>query len=88
LNFDQQFEIVDGQPCDEACRESGVGHEIGLAFLYEQAVEGHLMSCLNCGHPLVIWAETVTYSFNWPGLPAVVPVSEPPPPVTTVQVLP
>jgi hypothetical protein len=89
LNFDQEFEFVDGQPCGEACRESGVGHETGLAFLYEQAVEGHLTSCLNCGHPAVIWVDTVTYSFDWPGLPPIVPLPEPPAPGTTlIPVLP
>ncbi|HET8761123.1 MAG TPA: hypothetical protein VFN94_08645, partial [Nitrospiria bacterium] len=88
LNFDQNFEFFDGQPCDDACRESGVGREKAFTFLYEQEVEGYLLSCLNCGHPAPEPAETVTYSFTWPGLPSVVPVLHPPLPSSTIPVLP
>jgi hypothetical protein len=78
LNFDQEFEFVDGKPCGEACRESGVGHETDIAFLYEQWVEGYLLSCLNCGHPAVIPAESLTFDVLWPEFPSVSPVPHPP----------
>jgi hypothetical protein len=88
LNFDQNFEFFDGQPCDEACRESGVGREKAFTFLYAQEVEGYLLSCLNCGHPAPESAETVTYEFTWPGLPTVASIPHPPPPTTNLPVLP
>jgi hypothetical protein len=88
LNFDQEFEFFAGQPCDEACRESGVGHETGFTFLYEQEVEGYLLSCLNCGHPAPASASTVTYTFTWPGLPTLTSILHPPPPTTVLPVLP
>ncbi|MEW6681660.1 MAG: hypothetical protein AB1451_01890 [Nitrospirota bacterium] len=88
LDFGQGFEFFDGQPCDEACRESGVGHETGFTFLYEQEVEGYLLSCLNCGHPAPASADTVTYTFTWPGLPVITALPYPPPPTTALPVLP
>lgn len=89
LNFDQAFDWFEGQPCDEACRESGVGHKEDFTFIYEQQIEnGFLLSCLNCGHPAPVAGETVTYSFTWPGLPTVVSIPHPPPPTTEVPVLP
>ncbi len=89
LNFDQDFEWFAGQDCDEACRESGVGHNRDFTFIYEQQIEdGFLLSCLNCGHPPPATGQTVTYSFTWPGLPAIAPVSHPPPTTTAVPVLP
>jgi hypothetical protein len=89
LNFDQEFDRFAGQPCDEACRESGVGHKEEFTFLYEQMIEGgFLLSCLGCGHPPPAGADTVTYSFNWPAVPSITPVSYPPPPTTQIPVLP
>jgi hypothetical protein len=88
LDFDQEFEFFAGQPCDEACRESGVGHEREFTFMYEQEVEGYLLSCLNCGHPAPEAAGTVTYSFTWPGLPGLSAVPYPPPLTTVIPVLP
>jgi hypothetical protein len=46
---------------------------------------GFLLSCIQCSpHDLPIDPETVTYTFNWPGLPAVTPVGHPPATGTTV----
>jgi len=56
--------------------------------MYEQEVEGYLLSCLNCGHPAPVYADTVTYTFTWPGLPAMSPLTHPPPPTTELSVLP
>jgi hypothetical protein len=75
LDFTRQFEFLDGKPCIEPCAGSGVGHEKEFSFLYEQEIDGALlMSCLNCGHPAPVFSHTVTYTFTWPGLPAIQPV--------------
>jgi hypothetical protein len=87
LDFDQEFDFFAGQPCDEACRESGVGHEQEFSFLFEQQVEGYLLSCLDCDHPAPAFGETVTYHFAWPGLPTIVSIPHPPIP-STLPVLP
>jgi hypothetical protein len=88
LDFDQEFDFFAGQPCDEACRESGVGHEQEFSFLFEQQVEGYLLSCLDCDHPAPAFGETVTYNFAWPGLPTIVSIPHPPVPSSTLPVLP
>jgi hypothetical protein len=89
LNFDQNFEFFNGQPCDEACRESGVGHEISFTFLYQQAVEGFVSSCLNCSPHLVpLQQESVNYDFTWPGIPSIASIPHPPASATTLPVFP
>lgn len=88
LDFDKRVEWFEGQACDKACRESGVGAEREFRFLFEQEVQGYLLSCLNCGHPASLVQETVTYQFAWPGLPAIAPLPHPPALTTIVPVLP
>lgn len=89
LNFNQEFDWFDGEDCNEACRESGVGHEEEFSFLFEQQVEGYLLSCLDCApHPAPAFGETVTYNFSWPGLPTIVSIPHPPAPSSTLPVLP
>lgn len=45
----------------------------GLTQLVEQATEGFLLSCLNCNpHSLPLSPETITYTFDWPGVPVIV----------------
>ncbi len=89
LDFGQQFDFFAGQPCDEPCAGSGVGHEKEFTFLYEQEIDGaFLLSCLNCGHPAPVFSSTVTYEFAWPGLPAIVPLSSPPFSTTVLPVVP
>jgi hypothetical protein len=49
----------------------------GLTSLMQQVepTQGALISCLNCApHDLPVNVDTVTYTFNWPGLPAVNPL--------------
>jgi hypothetical protein len=42
----------------------------GLTQLVEQATEGFLLSCLGCNpHRLPLSPETITYTFDWPGVP-------------------
>ena len=80
------FEFLDGQPCGPACLKSGVGREREFTFMYEQAVEGYLLSCLNCGHPAPSSLETVTYSVDWPGFVPIEGVPHPPPTTLTIPV--
>jgi hypothetical protein len=57
-----------------------VGNEapnFGTTVLMQQVepTQGALLSCLNCApHDLPFNVETVTYNFNWPGLPAIQPL--------------
>jgi hypothetical protein len=53
----------------------------GLTQLVEQIepTQGILVSCLGCSpHDLPINPQTVTYTFNWPGLPSVTSIGHPP----------
>ncbi|MEW6682324.1 MAG: hypothetical protein AB1451_05275 [Nitrospirota bacterium] len=59
----------------------------GLTQLVEQieVTQGALLSCLGCSpHDLPVDQDTVTYTFNWPGLPAITPLPHPPATGTTV----
>lgn len=59
----------------------------GASTLVQQSDPGNgfLLSCLQCSpHDLPIDPVTVTYTFNWPGLPSVNPVLHPPATGTTV----
>lgn len=47
-NWNRTFEYVDGDPCDEYCRGSGVGKEHGFQFLTAQDVNGYFETCINC----------------------------------------
>ncbi|MFZ5863238.1 MAG: hypothetical protein ACOYXR_10415 [Nitrospirota bacterium] len=88
LNFDNEFEFFADLPCDEVCRESGVGHETGFNFLLEQFVEGYLLSCLNCDHPAPESTSSVTFDIAWPEFPSFTPLPHPPPLITDLPVLP
>jgi hypothetical protein len=53
----------------------------GLTQLVQQLEpdNGVLISCLGCSpHDLPLQQDSVTYTFTWPGLPAVTPVTHPP----------
>jgi hypothetical protein len=40
---------------------------------------GVLISCLGCSpHDLPLQQDTVTYTFTWPGLPTMTPLTHPP----------
>jgi hypothetical protein len=59
----------------------------GLSQIVQQSDPGNgfLLSCIQCSpHDLPIDPVTVTYTFNWPGLPSVNPVLHPPATGTTV----
>lgn len=88
FNFDQNFEFLPGETCGEACMESGVGRETEFSFLFEQDVEGFLLSCLDCGHPAPGPSDPVTYSFDWPAIPSIVGVPVLPPSSTILPVTP
>ncbi|MEO5658109.1 MAG: hypothetical protein ABIO65_12290, partial [Nitrospiria bacterium] len=62
----------------------------GLTQLVEQNVTGDfLMSCLNCSpHSLPVSQESVTYTFDWPGLPTLANPQHIPAASTTFNVLP
>ena len=79
------FDFREGQPCGATCLKSGVGQEKEFTFLFEQSVEGYLLSCLDCGHPAPGSFEPVTYSFDWP---AFVPVQGIPYPPPTTMIIP
>ena len=59
----------------------------GLTQIVEQIepTQGVLLSCLGCSpHDLPVDPDTVTYTFNWPGLPTMTPLAHPPATGTTV----
>jgi hypothetical protein len=59
----------------------------GLTQLVEQISPelGALVSCLGCSpHSLPLQQDTVAYTFTWPGLPAMNPLTHPPATGTTV----
>jgi hypothetical protein len=64
----------------------------GLTQILQQIepTQGVLISCLGCSpHDLPIDQDTVTYTFNWPGLPSITPVLHPPTTgATVIPVLP
>jgi hypothetical protein len=64
----------------------------GLTQLLQQQdpAMGSLISCLGCSpHDLPIQQDTVTYTFNWPGMPTITPVLHPPATgATVIPVLP
>jgi hypothetical protein len=64
----------------------------GLTQITQQIepTQGVLLSCLGCSpHDLPIDQDTVTYTFNWPGLPSITPIGHPPTTgVTVIPVLP
>ena len=80
------FEFLDGQPCGPACLKSGVGREKEFTFLFEQAVEGYLLSCLDCGHPAPESFPGISYSVDWPEVPPIEGLPHPPPPTTVITV--
>ncbi len=75
-----EMEFRNGQPCDATCLKSGVGREKEFTFMFEQAVEGYLLSCLDCNHPAPGSFGPVSYSFDWPEITPIEDVSHPPPP--------
>jgi hypothetical protein len=80
------FEFRTGEDCEATCLKSGVGKEIGFTFLFEQAVEGYLLSCLNCGHPAPSGFGPITYSLDWPEIPPIEGVPHPPSPTMVIAV--
>lgn len=64
----------------------------GLTGIVQQIepTQGALISCINCSpHDLPVQQDTVTYTFNWPGLPAITPIPHPPATgTTTIPILP
>ena len=80
------FEFRTGEDCGATCLKSGVGQEIDFTFLFEQVVEGYLLSCLDCGHPAPSGFGPITYSFDWPEIPPIEGVPHPPPPTMVIAV--
>ena len=80
------FEFRTGEDCGATCLKSGVGKEIDFTFLFEQVVEGYLLSCLDCGHPAPSGFGPVTYSFDWPELVPIEGVPHPPPTTLIIPV--
>jgi hypothetical protein len=81
------LEFLDTQPCGEECLESGVGREQEFSFLFNQVVEGLLLSCLNCNHPAPKPFGDVSYEFIWPSNFTITDFAHPPAASTTVSIL-
>jgi len=57
---------------DDGTHNSISPANFGLTQLVEQATEGFLLSCLGCNpHSLPLSPETITYTFDWPGVPPI-----------------
>jgi hypothetical protein len=63
IDWNQDFEYQEGEPCDEGCRGSGVGRENGFLFLTAQDVNGYFSSCINCDTP-ALEALGVEHAFD------------------------
>jgi hypothetical protein len=77
--WDTQFEYIDGQPCGEECRGSGIGAENGFSFLTAQDVNGYFESCIGCqpnAEPLtappVEEVYYMPYQSSWSTVPTIV----------------
>jgi hypothetical protein len=77
-NWNQQFEYIDGEPCDEGCQNSSVGRERGLVFLTAQDVNGYFEQCVNCApdgvepYPILTPQPTyMPYESSWNVVPTV-----------------
>lgn len=51
VSFNADFEYHDGEPCETACRISGVGKEHLLDFITVQDVNGYFQNCMGCNDP-------------------------------------
>jgi hypothetical protein len=81
------FEFLNEASCGEECLESGVGREQEFSFLFNQVVEGLLLSCLNCDHPAPKPFGDVSYEFIWPSNFTITDFAHPPAASTTVSIL-
>lgn len=76
MSFNHNFEYVDGEPCDTACRISGVGAEHRLEFLTAQDVNGYFSECMNCDESSVPnfdpQVSYMPYLTGWDVVPTIV----------------
>lgn len=61
VSFNADFEYHDGQPCDTACRTSGVGAEHGFDFVTVQDVNGYFSQCVGCNADAQVELPEFTY---------------------------